>query len=309
MAQQVEGAVDFLVTQVNDARKELEKKDEALRLYKEERMGKLPEQLTANLATMQMLQQELRTVEESLIFAREKQDALARDAGRSSAGAPSGSGGGATELEELRRQLASLRSRYTDEHPDVASMKARVARLEARRAALPAGNATDGVGTTDSITAEQLERAGLEVRRLEEKRTDLEKRTAVIRSRVEETPRTEQELANLKRDYEKLNENYTALLSKQLEAQMAGRLEQRWKGDRFRMLDPANLPEKPYFPNPPLILGLGAALGFLVGIAASLVTEYLDRTVKDGEDLRGLYDIPVLASVPHLPGLGGSSAS
>ncbi len=43
--QQVEEAVDFLVGQVQDARKELEAKDEALRRYKEERMGKLPEQL------------------------------------------------------------------------------------------------------------------------------------------------------------------------------------------------------------------------------------------------------------------------
>ena len=302
---QVEGAVDFLVTQVNDARRELEEKDEALRVYKEARMGKLPEQLTANLATMQMLQQELRTVEESLIFAREKQEAFARGAGRSAAGAPSGAGAGTTELEELRRQLASMRSRYTDEHPDVESMRARVARLEARLAALPAG--ADAVDPTDLVATEQLAHAKLEVRRLEEKRADLESKTAVIRSRVEETPRTEQELASLKRDYEKLNENYTALLSKQLEAQMSGRLEQRWKGDRFRILDPANLPEKPYFPKAPLFLGLGAVLGLLLGVATSLVAEYLDRTVKDAEDLGGLRGLPLLASIPHHPGLGGSS--
>ena len=43
--QQVEGAVDFLVTQVRDARTELENKDAALRRYKEEHMGRLPEQL------------------------------------------------------------------------------------------------------------------------------------------------------------------------------------------------------------------------------------------------------------------------
>ena len=85
-AQQVEGAVDFLVTQVKDARTELESKDAALRRYKEEHMGKLPEQLETNLATMQMLQREMQTVEESLLFAREKQEALARGLGRSSAG-------------------------------------------------------------------------------------------------------------------------------------------------------------------------------------------------------------------------------
>jgi uncharacterized protein involved in exopolysaccharide biosynthesis len=87
--QQVEGAVDFLVTQVNDARTELDKKDAALRRYKETRMGRLPEQLQTNLATMGMLQREMQTVEEGLLFARERQEALARGAGRLSASAPS----------------------------------------------------------------------------------------------------------------------------------------------------------------------------------------------------------------------------
>src|SRR5712691_20923 len=65
--QQVEGAVDFLVTQVQDARKELEGKDAAVRRYKEEHMGKLPSQLETNVATMQMLQREMQAVEESLL--------------------------------------------------------------------------------------------------------------------------------------------------------------------------------------------------------------------------------------------------
>ena len=69
---QVEDAVPhFPVTQVRDARAELESEEEALRRFKEARMGRLPEQLNTNISTMQMLQQELRTVEESLLFARE----------------------------------------------------------------------------------------------------------------------------------------------------------------------------------------------------------------------------------------------
>ena len=104
-----------------------------------------------------------------------------------------------------------------------------------------------------------------------------------------------------KRDYDKLNENYSALLSKQLEAQMAGRLEQRWKGDRFRMLDPASLPEKPYFPVPLAFVGVGAVLGLFVGLGTALVAEYLDPSIKDAEHLGRFLDYPVLARIPHLP--------
>ncbi len=310
--QQVEGAVDFLVTQVQDARTELEGKDAAVRRYKEAHMGKLPSQLDANVATMQMLQREMQTVEESLMFAREKQEALARGVGRSSAAAVavSAAAPGNAELADLGRQLAALRARYTDEHPDVESLRSRMARLQARLAEARQGEGADArpseTDPTIGVAREQLERATLEVASLEKRRQDLQAKVDRVRANVEETPRTEQELTTLTRDYEKLSDNYKALLSKQLEAQMSGRLERRWKGDRFRMLDPASLPERPVFPKPPLFLGLGAVLGLFVGIGASLVAEYLDPTVKDSEVLQAVQGYPVLASIPHLPDLAAS---
>ena len=300
--QQVEGAVDFLVGQVRDARKELDRKDEALRLYKQAHMGRLPEQLQTNLATMGMLQRELQTIEESLLFARERQQSLTRGASRSPAGATEGGGSqDGADLPELRRQLASLTGRYTEDHPDVQRLKVRIARLEAQprtAAALP---------PVDAATRDEVERAALETKRLDDKRVDLERRIASMRANVEDTPRTEQELSTLTRDYQKLNENYTALLAKQLEAQMAGRVEQRWKGDRFRMMDPANLPEKPYFPRPVLILALGAFVGLLVGLGVAMGAEYLDTTIKLPEDLTQAQAYPVLACIPHLTHVAGSA--
>ena len=225
--QQVEGAVDFLVTQVKDARTELEGKDAALRRFKEAHMGRLPSQLETNLATMQMLQREMQTVEESLMFARERQEALARGVGRGSAGGAAAAGAAAAaspELSDLERQLAALRARYKDAHPDVESLKSRIARLQARLAETrQEGAAASGVADPDpslQVAREQLDNANLEIRKLEDRQRDLQTRVAALRANVEETPRTEQELSTLTRDYEKLNENYTALLSKQLEAQM-----------------------------------------------------------------------------------------
>jgi succinoglycan biosynthesis transport protein ExoP len=308
--EQVEGAVDFLATQVADARREVEKKDAAVRSYRESRMGTLPEQLEANLATMQMLQQERRTVEENLVLARDKRDALARGGDHvARITTPGQAPSGPDDLDELRRQLSILRSRYTDQHPDVQSLQARVARLEARaRAADSAVDSGDeGPEGASSIVREQLARAKKEIVKLEARLADLEQKIATVRSRVEATPRTEQELTNLARDYGKLNDNYLALLSKQLEAQMAGRLERRWKGDRFRMLDPANLPEEPYFPNPFLIIGLGTVAGLFVGLGGAVAAEFVDPSVKDAQDLESILTHPVLARIPHLPSLGRST--
>ena len=84
---------------------------------------------------------------------------------------------------------------------------------------------------------------------------------------------------------------------------MSGKLESRWKGDQFRMLDPASLPEKAVFPKAGMFLPLGALLGLFIGILASLVAEYLDETVKDTEVLQAIQGYPLLASIPHLPDL------
>ena len=89
---------------------------------------------------------------------------------------------------------------------------------------------------------------------------------------------------------------------------MAGRLEQRWKGDRFRILDPANLPEKPFSPKPWLVLGLGLVAGLFTGLATSVVFEFLDSTVKDPEELSALLNRPVIVTIPDLNPRGGFGA-
>ena len=46
-------------------------------------------------------------------------------------------------------------------------------------------------------------------------------------------------------DLSVLRENYVSLLKKKLEADAAADLEKRQKGERFTILDPARIPEKP----------------------------------------------------------------
>jgi uncharacterized protein involved in exopolysaccharide biosynthesis len=69
--------------------------------------------------------------------------------------------------------------------------------------------------------------------------------------------------------------------------------------DRFSVIDPARLPEKPSSPNIPAIFLIGLVLGMGSGVILAAVRESGDDTVRSPRDLgkiaRGL---PVLASVP-----------
>jgi polysaccharide chain length determinant protein (PEP-CTERM system associated) len=281
--EQVEGTSRFIEAQLDEARKELEAREAALGQFKQRHMGTLPQELNSNLSTLQRLQIEQQTIAESLRAAEDRLSTLQAQ-GTVVDGQP-------TELGRLRVELEQLRGRYTDQHPDVQALAARVARLER------AASSTPGAAPGSSLVAETR----LEVQSLRARREETERRIAAIQGRVEHAPRTEQELATLTRDYQKLNENYQALLNKKLEAQMAEKLEKRWKGERFKIIDPADRPERPFSPNRLLYLGLGCGAGLALGLLLALGAEVLDRSVRTVGELEALFGQPVLATVSHVP--------
>ncbi len=285
---QVEVTGEFIESQLTEARQKLEEKEKALRQYKESRMGRLPEQTGANLAILQRLQLEQQSVSDSLRAARER--ALLVERGMSSNTGAAAGNDPVADLTAARNELASLRARYTEEHPDVQAMQAKVARLEKQVAARTQSNQGDA----------QLEQARAEVRHLEGKLADVDRRISMFQGRVEETPRTEQELATLTRDYQQLNQNYLDLLRKKMDAQMAERLQDQWKTDNFRILDPAFLPERPVSPNRWLFLWMGMLAGLAAGLGASVIAEMMDPTIKSLREVEALLPFPVLAALPHL---------
>ena len=83
--------------------------------------------------------------------------------------------------------------------------------------------------------------------------------------RVEETPKREQELLSLTRDYENLKALHSSLLNRKLEAELAVSMERKQKGEQFRILDPAKASSSPVEPNIRKIIMLTLALGLGLG--------------------------------------------
>src|SRR5262249_16856986 len=122
--QQVGEAYQFIESELEDAKRELEKREEALRRYKEEHMGTLPEQRTATPSTLQRLQLEQQAVSESLRAAMDRVVTL--ESGGAARSSP-GLADPRAELNTLRAHLSTLRTRYTDEHPDVRALLIQIA--------------------------------------------------------------------------------------------------------------------------------------------------------------------------------------
>jgi polysaccharide chain length determinant protein (PEP-CTERM system associated) len=291
---QVSTAYNFLERELQDARLQLEAKEKALAAFKESHMGQLPEQVQANLATLQRLQMEQQMVADNL---RKAQDAVVLlettgSVGASSTPTPPDS------LETMRALLAQLKTRYTDNHPDVKSLQMRIEALEHVRAAAEPGQPS--VDPQLTMQRRRQAEARLEVEQLKARLADVDRRIAAFQGRVEAAPRREQEVLGLMRDYQKLSENYSRLLSKKFDAEMASRLEQQQKGQQFRVLDPAYLPSRPSFPDRFLFGLAGAVGGLLLGLGLAVTVDFLDPTMKDADSVSAAFQIPVLAVVPYV---------
>ena len=84
---------------------------------------------------------------------------------------------------------------------------------------------------------------------------------------------------------------------------MAQNLERDQQGEQFRVLDPANLPDKPSFPNRPMFAlgGLGGGLGLGLGLA--FLMELKDSSFKNERDVEVALQLPVLAMIPAVESL------
>ena len=135
----------------------------------------------------------------------------------------------------------------------------------------------------------------------------------MYQTRIENTPIREQTIALLARDYQNSKETYESLLKKREEAQQAENLERRQKGEQFKVIDPAIIPEKPFKPNIQRILLFGLLLGMGSGFGVAFFREQMDRSFRDAEDLEVAFESKVLASIPRVldttpqPPVSGSS--
>jgi capsular polysaccharide biosynthesis protein len=92
-------------------------------------------------------------------------------------------------------------------------------------------------------------------------------------------------------------------LKKRQEAAMASQMERDQQGEQFRVLDPANLPSKPSFPNRPMFALGGLGGGLALGLGLAFLLEMKDSSFKTERDVEVALQLPVLAMIPAVESL------
>jgi succinoglycan biosynthesis transport protein ExoP len=201
--------------------------------------------------------------------------------------------------------LAALREKMGELHPDVVKAQGVVAALDREfQAAIARPQKAPRVKPENPAyinIQSQLASTTASLQSLETARVDLNRRMAEYAKRLETTPTIEPEYQDLVRDRENSVRKYQEITSRLMEAQVSAELEVQRKGERFSLINPPELPEKPDRPNRLAIILLGTFLAIVGGIGGGVAADNLDPTIYTADQLGRIMRVVPLVTVPYLP--------
>ena len=307
-ADQTQGTTDFLKQQLDQAKRSLDDQDAKLAKFQQQYVGKLPGQEEGNLNMLNSLNTQLsastqqiermqqdKTLMEAML-AQQQRETATPETQRLAPQAQQ------TELQSLLSQEADLTARYTDDYPDVVSIRRKIKDLKHQMAQAPA--AVSSTTSTSRIDSPETQRLRLQIRALDmainQRKHDqagTQGQVNLYQERISASPLVQEQYKNLTRDYQQAQAFYDDLLKKMNESRMASDLEHRQQGEQFRVMDAANLPDAPTSPKRPVFAAGGLIFGLALGVGIIALLEYRNTALRTERDIWAFTKLPTLASI------------
>jgi polysaccharide chain length determinant protein (PEP-CTERM system associated) len=309
-----EDTTQFLVSQLAEAKANLDEQDAKFAAFKGHYLGSLPDQEQMNMNILGNMTSQLDADTQALTRAQQDKSFTESILMQQIAAWKATQTGRSPEtleqqLAALQNQLVTLQFKYTDDYPDVIKVKHEIAALKKQIATSDTQDASTDASKTQKNTGEPPQIAQLRTalrnlnQMIEEKTKEQEHIKQAIKlyeDRVQSSPAVEQQFKELTRGYQTALDSYNGLLKKRDESAMAAELERKQEGEQFRVLDPANLPDKPSFPNRPLFALEGLGGGLALGLGIAFLLEMKDSSLKTERDVEFALRLPVLAMIPEI---------
>jgi uncharacterized protein involved in exopolysaccharide biosynthesis len=207
-------------------------------------------------------------------------------------------------LKDEQDKLAAISEKYTSDHPKVTAQQRVVAEMAAQLQNAPTQQQTGSEAAPDNpsylILDTQLKSVKTEMVFIKDKQQELKEKINEYEAQVMKAPTVEQEYRGLLRDYDNAQMKYREIKAKLMEAELAKNLEQGRKGERFTLIQPPMLPEKPVSPNRMAILFVGAVLAAAIGLGYIIVLEAIDPGIRGEKRLAEVLGTQPLMSMPYI---------
>jgi polysaccharide chain length determinant protein (PEP-CTERM system associated) len=326
-------ADQFLDERLREAVQALSAQEEKIKNFKTAHLGELPEQSNANLNTLTGLYTQLTATENALQQARDQKKSLeirqqeqkqlnyltqsiAENSQIKSDKPKESVSAAEAELAAQKSVLAGMQRKYTSNHPDVINLARQIQDFEQKIKE----SKSNAAGSADSLTPlisregkenkAVLESESLEfemasiknqIDKREKDRLQIQQQIKLYQERLNRAPAMEQEMAGLLRENEILKQQYLNMQSKKFSSQMAANVETDKKNETYKIIDPPNLPIRPFYPNRIQFILMGIGAGFFLGIGAAVGRELMDSTIGSEDEAQAVLNLPVLATIFEIP--------
>lgn len=294
----VREASTFLEDEANNVKREMAEIERRIAQYKEEQVNKLPELLQVNMQSLHNTEMNNDRLSEQMRSLREREGFLQSQL----SGVPrSQKQMQKNRLEELKVQLANLKTRFSDQYPDVIAVKSEIEEIEKKNREKGGAVVEEEADNPAYINlAAQLASVQSEIASVNKQIATNTEKMAYYRGLIEATPKVEEVYRSMISERDNLQHKYSELRQKHLQAQVAQGLEKNQQGERFSLIEPPLLPEKPSKPNRLAIILIGVVLGIGLGVGTAALLEFSDQSIRSPDALSRLTSLPVLVTIPEL---------
>lgn len=306
------GAERFLVEQMNQFKAKLDKAEDEIIAFRKARGTYMTMSDAMVMADIKRLGLELEAaeVETSKLEAREASLSGQLATLEKTLPLTTATQAQSPRLLAMEAKLAQLRTKYTDNHPEVVQMREL---LEREKALGEEKVATQGEMVTYNpvyVDAKQKlndAQAGLSSLRMHKKK--LQSMIASKEADLKNIPESQKQLRLLEQERDSARKIYEDLMARAGQAEVSKQMEIGDKTVNFRIVDPAILNDKPVWPNPyavviaAVIIGLGSGFGITL-LLTSLRPVIFTVADAENEGLEILSVVPVVRQ----PSYGGATA-
>ncbi|MFI4947082.1 MAG: polysaccharide biosynthesis tyrosine autokinase, partial [Burkholderiales bacterium] len=183
-------------------------------------------------------------------------------------------------IQVLTLELAKMRDKYKEGHPEVQKVQAQLKQLRQDR---------------DARVAQIEEGLRAEYRQLQRKEAELKSAIDEHKGHAADQSLKMTELESLKKQADSAAGLYTVLLQKLNETNIAASIQ----NNNVRLLDRAVVPSAPVWPRKRQISLVGLMAGLLLGAGFVLLRDALDNTLKDADDVERHLHLELLAAIPR----------
>jgi len=316
----VDSAQRFIENQIREYEQRLRNAERAKENFKRENIGMLPGQegggqigdmqsirqsLDQSLAQLAELHSRKKVLKEQLTEALDSGEewGLTEIVENSSVGD--------SRIEALKQKKDQLLLKYTEEHPNIVSIDNLIDSLQKEQES-ESDEETDGMdfGIDDSFKAMSnpyVQSIKIGINTIDVELATINARIVSYKKKLQKEDEQfnarlaiETEMQDLNRDYATIKKNYMSLIDRREQASMSSKIDTQVSALKFKVIDPANMPEGPSSPKRKIFYSVILLAGFIVGAAIALLKVFLRPTFVEAKQVRDISGLPMLGVVSEV---------